>query len=1018
MRKLLLFVMSLLVGGTMLAQSSNVEVVDNLSKYTGTETFVFNKADGKVYVRNNCNSYELYGVYEKVNSLKITQPDLQLGEYLKAPDGAYINLNYIPKNNTRAVAVIKASEGPDWKAVYGCGYDKDGWKDRFCFFSTNATIDLGGETGDKSQMVYGQKIWTVLDAAEGTLKIYDDEQMTNLRGTVTDSPKGETNTCKTPLYVFAQNKDYPAEVGDRVQTDCYNPYIELYNLKIYEGTTLVFDLIPVLSNSKGALKDKVSGKIFYSENDKLFEVGGIESGITVYPGKMVYNTTDNKVYKYNGNEFEICGNGERTLSPIASTDYKNMKNWICPNEHWSSVYGDGSRISWDENTGTSSLNPYVGTSGWEPLSYKLTVEPYKDYNVSFTYGTGGWGTWDGNHNETDNPTTLPFKIIDRENYNHGNGRYNDEGLIAYAKISPEATDGSNYNVDFTSPTDIATFILQFGVVDDGEHTPAYWFSFSNWLVQEYVYPESYPAVNPFGPLLADLIPSVENYDGNITTALKNVLNEALTSAKAVAESSDLAAQKEAYDALKQAFDNVKALNADNFTALKNTIALAKEEGLESLESESFFEAGTTNDELDKALKSARIARKQNVAERQPNVFKGNVPAKGDFYLYNVGQQRFLTGGSDWGAHAALGMPGTLVTLEPSDAADGFFINTHLPNGSDDNGTKEYMNYRGYMDCPKVDDWYFVEVGDGKYNIYQYDYKDVYVKYNPDASVNEGQGDWNTVGTENHLPAGQEAVDPEDLDAQWILVTKEERLALMENASAENPVDVSFMIVNPGFNQRAEIEPAWTLSDASIWERGGNHNDFTVEAWNKGSMVVDQVIKGLEPGFYEVSVQGYYRDGNFNHQVDVVSKGEEAIQNAALYAQYEEVALPNITVDADKAPGLGTKSAIGELPNNCDQAAQYFQNGLYRTSVVAEVDASGELAIGIYKDEQPNVEDWVVADNFRIKYLGATDPGIDGISEKVLPSAQKNKIFNLQGVELKKAEKAGIYISNGKKFIKK
>ena len=96
----------------------------------------------------------------------------------------------------------------------------------------------------------------------------------------------------------------------------------------------------------------------------------------------------------------------------------------------------------------------------------------------------------------------------------------------------------------------------------------------------------------------------------------------------------------------------------------------------------------------------------------------------------------------------------------------------------------------------------------------------------------------------------------------------------------------------------------------------------------------------------------------------------------------------------------------------------FLSSLKLVSIIAEVKVDGKLNLGIYKDDAANTEDWVVADNFRMKYLGTTKPDTEGISEKVISSAQQNKIFNLQGVELKKAEKAGLYISNGKKFIKK
>jgi len=1004
MRKLLLFFLSLLVGGTMFAQgSSSVTVIESLSSYQGTDTYVFNKADGKVYVRNTLGNYERYGLYEKVTSLKVTQPGVQEGDYITAPDGAYINLNYIPKNNTRAVAVIKAETGPDWCAVYGCGYNRDGWRNRFCFFSTNATINLGGETGNRDEMVYGEKIWTVLDAAEGTLKIYDDAAMTNLRGTVTDAAKTDEQACKTPLYIFAQNKDYPSDEGDHVQTDCYNPYVTIYSLKIYEGETLVYDLIPVLSEGKGGMKDKLTGTIYKSANDKDFYVGGVESGISVYEGKMVYNTTDGNIYKYTNGDFVNLG--ARTLGsaiaiPEGFVDYRNMNNWETNNDHKSIYEG---KIAYDESTGWNTIAEYIGTGGYEPLMVKIATEDGADYNLSYKYKASVYDSWCGKEMRTFVVDFWDLWTNYGENLQSGLANY----MIPFAGTNEEE---ESVSIDFTANQEWQALLWQFGLANDGK---AFSFAFGDIQVKKYAYPEVYATLNPFGPQLLDLIPTVEAYTGETTTALKNDLDAALAAAKAVAEGDDLAAQKEALEALQNAFNSVKDLNKTNFSNLKKTIALAKAEGVETAEAEAFIETGKTNSELDAALKNVRIARKQNVAERQPNVFKGNAPAAGEFYLYNVGQQRFLTGGSDWGAHAALGMPGTLVTLEASDIETDFHINTHLANGSDDSGVKEYLNYRGYMDAPKAGAWRFVEVAEGKYNIVQADYPDVHVQYNPEAGTDGGNGDWNTVGTECRN------LNPDSLDAQWILVTPAEREALLENASVDNPVDATFYITNPGFNQRAELETVWVMSEFSVWGRGDNHNDFVLESWNKVSSYVDQTITGLKPGFYEVSVQGYYRDGRFEKQSEIVAGGGEAVQAASFYANMDEVLLPNITKCANMAPGLGAISAdypsAGELPNSCDQAAQYFQNGLYKTSIIVEVGNDG-LSMGVYKDDQNFEGDWVVVDNFRLKYYGTQKPA--AIMDKVLPSAQQGKIFNLQGVEVKKAQKPGLYISNGKKFVVK
>ena len=138
--------------------------IDNLSTYTGNDPYVYDQKTLKYYALNSLGEYEEYGIFTEVSALKVAGNAVTEIEYIKALNNAYINLNYIPKANSKAICTMVAETGADWKAAYGCGYHDGSWKDRFCFFTTNATINLGGETGNRDAMAYGRKIVTVLDA--------------------------------------------------------------------------------------------------------------------------------------------------------------------------------------------------------------------------------------------------------------------------------------------------------------------------------------------------------------------------------------------------------------------------------------------------------------------------------------------------------------------------------------------------------------------------------------------------------------------------------------------------------------------------------------------------------------------------------------------------------------------------------------------------------------------------------------------------------------------------------------
>lgn len=490
------------------------------------------------------------------------------------------------------------------------------------------------------------------------------------------------------------------------------------------------------------------------------------------------------------------------------------------------------------------------------------------------------------------------------------------------------------------------------------------------------------------------------------------------------------------DYVNTIYGTFKQQNVKNF---HDTYALAQEEGVEDLEPimNSFYNAAD-NAAVTNALRDLRYARRRNAADRHEDVFPGQTPVAGEFYLYNVGQKQFLCGGSDWGAHAALGMPGVPITLVEGDAENlCFFFDTNLYNGDNNH----FLNYRGYMDAGKpAGMWKFVPVKgkEGVYNIVQNDYPDVHIAYNPFASVNDGQSDETTVGTECR------DLQPNDLDAQWKLVTKEERLALMAAASSKNPVDVTFLIKSPNFNNREDRTTTWSMQNSSIWEVDRNHYDFMVESFDKETSELSQSIEGLPKGVYSIHVQGYYRNGNhllqpfrerkqyatlYAVEVTDAAEGETPTFRAVGDPSYAETALPNVLEEANKAPGEGSDAAddkgnMFNAPDGIMQASNFFKAGLYNNNMVAihKYNDSTPLKIGVKKEQRDNIHDWTVVDNFRLKYYGKeTSTGIEEVEAEAAAEAEAEAnapVYNLQGIRVSDTTVPGIYIRNGRKFVVK
>ena len=478
MKKSLLLFLWLIVGG--LFTSANATTIDatpieSLASYEGSDPYVFDLSARKYYALNNLGEYEECGLYPEVATLKVAGGDATEIEYIKAKDNAYINLNYIPKANTRAVAVIDAETGGAWKAIYGCGYFSGGWKDRFCFFTTNATINLGGETGNSEAMRYGEKIVTVLDAALGTMEIYEADGTTHI-GTITDSPK--TADCVTPLYVFAQNKDVP---GGGTQTDCYNMLTKLYSLKLYEGETLVMDLVPVVTaEGKGGLKNKLTNTIYTSANSGEFELSAdgqaiaSDAGITVYPGKLVINTSDNHEYEWDGTQWIDRGS---VYESITDTDYQNMNNWTC---RW----GYEETFGHIENSGNNNFfNPYNGKGDWEPYQCKVTgLTKGETYRVSFNFSSQGWNSWSSS-------TKLPVFVTNNWDFGRGTVPSGVGGeVLGYVGLPQDVLTNQPYSFTFVADGTEAVLAIQFGVGDDNKD---FFFHFDDLKIEFVNYPVKY-----------------------------------------------------------------------------------------------------------------------------------------------------------------------------------------------------------------------------------------------------------------------------------------------------------------------------------------------------------------------------------------------------------------------------------------------------------------------------------------------------------------------------------------------
>jgi hypothetical protein len=199
----------------------------------------------------------------------------------------------------------------------------------------------------------------------------------------------------------------------------------------------------------------------------------------------------------------------------------------------------------------------------------------------------------------------------------------------------------------------------------------------------------------------------------------------------------------------------------------------------------------------------------------------------------------------------------------------------------------------------------------------------------------------------------------DADKQY----KEENLS---GATADNPMDITHMIVNPDFSEGSAGWEGTTFTAA---------NGYIAEQWNK-TFDNYQVLKGMPAGRYVASCQGFYRYGNISTATNAHKNGTEQML-ASLYLGTESVPFMCIY---DESDWFTYEDGYYTFPDNVTQANEAFNyDGLYDgNSVEFILEEPGDLVLGMRKTEAFG-DDWTIFDNFRLMYYGPieTAPIADG-----------------------------------------
>ena len=316
---------------------------------------------------------------------------------------------------------------------------------------------------------------------------------------------------------------------------------------------------------------------------------------------------------------------------------------------------------------------------------------------------------------------------------------------------------------------------------------------------------------------------------------------------------------------------------------------------------------------------------------------------GKYYLYNTARGLFLTAANSWGTQASLGETGVDINIIASGAYS--LLDTRISNG----GENHYVGSNLYMDGASTN-WTIEESG-------TYNGKTTYTFTTDGTSYLAAPASGSVATTVNSAS---------NANAQWVLYTYADLVNMMlATATESNPVNATFLLPGYGFSRNDQRNQNWNGSPSV----GGDNANMNGEKFNTTFDVYQELV-GVPNGVYELTMQGFYRNGGYADAATARTNGTEAL-NAVLYMNDTEVALPSIFEGAGKAGTTGVNTAHGYIPNGQGEASTYFNGnnfGNYKVGPISVTVTDGTLKIGVKKTEAVT-NDWTVFDNFKLLYYG-------------------------------------------------
>jgi hypothetical protein len=290
-------------------------------------------------------------------------------------------------------------------------------------------------------------------------------------------------------------------------------------------------------------------------------------------------------------------------------------------------------------------------------------------------------------------------------------------------------------------------------------------------------------------------------------------------------------------------------------------------------------------------------------------------ADGKYYIYNVGAQKYLAAGANWGTHAVVNADGLDYIITATDGK--YTLDSQVSNG----GNNHFLN--GEWNDGAAMGWTFAAV-EGKEGVYTISNGEKFLTAQENGEV--------TLADDATAEA-----------AQWSVKTLEARIAELATATAEAPVNATFLIQDANFCRNDLRKSAWKMEASNQNLSGGNNINNCAESYH-AVFTLSQTLANAPAGKYQMTAQGFYRQDD-----------EKTEALPVFYAN-------------DKTAEFPAKT--GE-ENSMSMASESFTAGLYTIEPIeVTVFEDGQLTIGA---KGTATSQWVIFDNFRLTYLSSEIP---------------------------------------------